>query len=37
MISSEEILDIMGSMIKQAPQTPDGQAKFMADLQTFHS
>jgi|TARA_R100000455_G_C6261090_1_gene116449 hypothetical protein len=37
MLSSEEILDIMGSMIKQAPQTPDGQAKFMADLQTFHS
>ena len=37
LLSSEEILDIMGSMITQAPQTPDGQAKFMADLQTFHS
>ena len=37
MLSSEEILSIMGNMIKQSPQTPEGQEKFMADLETFHS
>ena len=37
LLSSEEILDIMGSMINQAPKNPQGQERFMADLQTFHS
>lgn len=37
MLSSEEILQVMGSMIKQAPQTAEGQQKFMADLETFHA
>ena len=36
-LSSEEILSIMGSMINQSPNSPEGQQKFMADLQTFHS
>ena len=37
LLSSEEILDIMGSMINQSPKSAEGQQKFMADLQTFHS
>jgi len=37
MLSSEEILDIMGSMINQSPKSSEGQQRFMADLQTFHS
>ena len=37
MLSSEEILDIMGSMIDTAPASPAGQEKFMNDLRAFHS
>ena len=36
-LSSEEILDVMGSMISKAPKTPEGNASFMNDLKTFHS
>lgn len=36
-LSSEEILDVMGSMISKAPNTPEGHKAFMSDLKTFHS
>lgn len=37
MLSSEEILGVMGSMINQIPKSPQGQEKFMSDMQTFHA
>lgn len=36
-LSSEEILDVMGSMISKAPKTSEGHKLFMNDLKTFHS
>jgi hypothetical protein len=36
-LSSEEILTLMGSMINKAPNTPEGQQRFMADMKTFQS
>jgi len=37
LLSESELLDLMGNMIKNAPNTPDGQMKFKADLETFHA
>lgn len=36
-LSSEEILDVMGSMISKVPKSAEGTASFMSDLQAFHS
>lgn len=37
LLSEEELIDLMGNMIKNAPATPEGQAKFKSDLESFHS
>ena len=36
-LSNNELFDLMGSMIKNAPTDPEGQQKFMSDLENFHS
>ena len=36
-LSQRELLNLMGNMIKNAPPDSEGQQKFMADLESFHS
>ena len=36
-LSQGELLNLMGNMIKSAPGDSEGQQKFMADLESFHS
>tara|TARA_R110000824_G_scaffold73688_3_gene187630 strand:+ start:1296 stop:1988 length:693 start_codon:yes stop_codon:yes gene_type:complete len=37
LLSEEELIDLMGNMIKQAPTTPETQEKFKTDLISFHA
>ena len=36
-LSGNELLNLMGNMIKKAPADQEGQQKFMADLNSFHA